>query len=131
MGLLGSKTSSAVVAYYYGRAAAASAASAGSMMSRLLRSTTTHSPQSRTPSRTCYADSHDPSGASVLYVDRGVIVLNKPPGLVSQGTTTSSVAPVATSRSPPKTAFDDVLDGTAGRVTTSPINLLGVGTSQR
>jgi len=52
--------------------------------------------------------------AGVLYIDRGVIALNKPPGLVSQGT--SSVAPV-TAKSGRKdtssrTAFDDVLDGT-------------------
>jgi hypothetical protein len=50
----------------------------------------------------------------VLYEDRGVIVLNKPPGLVSQGT--SSTAADAKSdcpeTTPPRAAFDDVLDGT-------------------
>jgi 23S rRNA-/tRNA-specific pseudouridylate synthase len=96
MGLV--KTSSAVA--YYGRAA-----SAGPGLTLL--STTT---QSR---RTC---GRPPVG--VLYIDRGVIVLNKPPGLVSQGTS-SSVAPVAAKSHvqekttlPSRTAFDDVLDGT-------------------
>jgi hypothetical protein len=49
----------------------------------------------------------------VLYEDRGVIVLNKPPGLVSQGTSRAVDAkndyPETT---PPRAAFDDVLDGT-------------------
>lgn len=92
------KTSS-VVAYCGGRAA-----SAGSAFKLL--STTTLS-QSRTGGR---------PGVPVLYIDRGVIVLNKPPGLVSQGT--SSAAPVAAKShrpeaTPPRTPFDDVLDGTA------------------
>lgn len=50
----------------------------------------------------------------VLYKDRGVIILNKPPGLVSQGT--SSTAAKAKNdcpeTPPPRAAFDDVLDGT-------------------
>lgn len=88
------KTSSVVVACY-GRAAS----SAGSALSSRATGTTT---QPRTCARR----------PRVLYIDRGVIVLNKPPGLVSQGT--SSVAPVAakTSTPPTRTAFDDVLDGT-------------------
>lgn len=74
----------------------------------------------------------------VLYVDRGVIVLNKPPGLVSQGTsrstggvTPSTAAPTSITSNPatrtrrnpplalasmapapPGSAFDDVLSGT-------------------
>jgi hypothetical protein len=69
----------------------------------------------------------------VLYIDRGVIVLNKPPGLVSQGTT-SVEAPIAakghhhqetTTLVPSRTAFDDVLDGTVTTlfIITSPIVL--------
>ena len=50
----------------------------------------------------------------VLYKDCGVIVLNKPAGLVSQGT--SSTAARAKNDCPetlpPRAAFDDVLDGT-------------------
>lgn len=86
------KTSSVVVACY-------GAASAGSSLSSRATGTTTQS------LRTC-------GRPRVLYIDRGVIVLNKPPGLVSQGT--SSVAPVAakTTTPPTRTAFDDVLDGT-------------------
>jgi hypothetical protein len=62
----------------------------------------------------------------VLYVDRGVIVLNKPPGLVSQGTSrlaatrTRTAPPLASSQAlvltpapaPQGSAFDDVLNGT-------------------
>jgi hypothetical protein len=68
----------------------------------------------------------------VLYIDRGVIVLNKPPGLVSQGTS-SVEAPIAakdhhhqeTTTLPSRTAFDDVLDGTVTTlfIITSPIVL--------
>ncbi len=76
------------------------AVSAGSM----LLSTTTRT-------RTCSRPS-----PGVLYVDRGVIVLNKPPGLVSQGTSKSSAAVAVKNRRPvtalSRTAFDDVLNGT-------------------
>ncbi|KAF8502375.1 pseudouridine synthase [Russula emetica] len=78
------KTGSAV-AYYYGRAASAGPARRGSTFK--LSSTTTQS--RRTSTRTC---GRTPAG--VLYIDRGVIVLNKPPGLVSQGTSSSVLAPV-------------------------------------
>jgi len=58
---------------------------------------------------------------TVLYVDRGVIVLNKPPGLVSQGTSrpTRSTKSDAKKSDGPRTrprvisAFNNVLDGTA------------------
>ena len=110
MGLVG-KTGSAVllVARYYGRAA-----SAGSTLSsRATSSSTITHAQSRTHDR-------GRPRVPVLYIDRGVIVLNKPPGLVSQGTSTlSSVAPgpvtAKTMMRPPTTSgtvFDDVLDGT-------------------
>ena len=100
------------------------AASAGSA---LLSRTT----QSRT--RICGR----PAGPDVLYIDRGVIVLNKPPGLVSQGTS-SVVAPVAAKNhhrqettplptSISRTAFDDVLNGTVQ----TTLLLLGVEMSQR
>ena len=90
------KTSS-VVAYCGSRAASARSTF------KLLSTTT----QSRTGGR---------PGVPVLYIDRGVIVLNKPPGLVSQGT--SSTAPVAAKShrpeaAPPRTPFDDLLHGTA------------------
>jgi hypothetical protein len=65
------------------------------------------------------------SRPGVLYVDRGVIVLNKPPGLISQAAGPSHGAPgtgvdVALSGKhdcppaapPPRSAFNDVLDGT-------------------
>jgi hypothetical protein len=101
---MGLGSTSSVVAYYYGRAASAAG-------STLLLSTTT---QSR--SRTCAG-----RPADVLYIDRGVIALNKPPGLVVQGTS-SVEAPVAvkghhrqeTKKLPNRTAFDDVLDGKYG-----------------
>jgi hypothetical protein len=50
----------------------------------------------------------------VLYKDRGVIVLNKPAGLVSQGTSsTAARAKYDCPETPqPRAAFDDVLDGT-------------------
>jgi hypothetical protein len=57
--------------------------------------------------------------ATVLYVDRGVIVLNKPPGLESQGTSRSSTKADVKKDDGPGTrprvisAFDNVLDGTA------------------
>ncbi|KAI0000362.1 pseudouridine synthase [Russula vinacea] len=49
----------------------------------------------------------------VLYKDRGVIVLNKPAGLVSQGTSsTAARAKYDCPETPqPRAAFDDVLDG--------------------
>jgi len=58
---------------------------------------------------------------TVLYVDRGVIVLNKPPGLVSQGTSrsrTNADTKMTQSDGPgtrPRviSAFNNVLDGTA------------------
>jgi len=51
-------------------------------------------------------------GVPVLYVDRGVIVLNKPPGLVSQGTSESRAAQDARMDFPPAaSAFNDVLEG--------------------
>jgi hypothetical protein len=91
------KTWSVVV--HFGRAGAASAGS-------MLLSTTTRT-------RTCGRPSPSPG---VLYVDRGVIVLNKPPGLVSQGTSESSAAVAVKNRRPEtalsRTAFDDVLNGT-------------------
>lgn len=104
------KTTSAVAYYYYGRAASARR----STLSRLCTRTT----QSRTRTSVCGSRPTD----HVLYVDRGVIVLNKPPGLVSQGTSRAE-APVAAKRhhrqetttlpTSSRTAFDDVLDGTA------------------
>ncbi len=92
------KTSSVV--HYYGRAV-----SAGSTLS--------------TTTRTCGGR---PS-PGVLYVDRGVIVLNKPPGLVSQGMSSAAVArknhrPEMTL---PRAAFDDVLlDGNRTRLFSLP-----------
>lgn len=66
---------------------------------------------------------------SVLYIDRGVIVLNKSPGLVAQGT--SSAAPIAAKShlpetTQPRTAFDDVLQGTAKTcsITFAPIRTM-------
>ncbi|KAI0301002.1 pseudouridine synthase [Multifurca ochricompacta] len=54
-------------------------------------------------------------GLDVLYIDRGVIVLNKPPGLVSQGISSTHVgAPFSDKKhlaAPPKSAFNIVLDG--------------------
>ncbi|KAH9985998.1 pseudouridine synthase [Russula compacta] len=53
-------------------------------------------------------------GPGVLYVDRGLIVLNKPPGLVSQGTTSTSSTAVELDakddRPEGSSAFNDVLD---------------------
>jgi hypothetical protein len=60
------------------------------------------------------------SALGVLYVDRGIIVLNKPPGLVSQATapshrsTSGTGAKAVTSGRndhPPASTFDDVLNG--------------------
>jgi 23S rRNA-/tRNA-specific pseudouridylate synthase len=68
--------------------------------------------------------SHGPPAApGVLYVDRGVIVLNKPPGLVSQGCTSTARGTAALlnetndratmqQQLTPESAFNDVLDGT-------------------
>jgi hypothetical protein len=53
-------------------------------------------------------------GVTVLYVDRGVIVVNKPRGLVSQGNTaTRSTAAAMVAPAPPSQAlaFNDVLEG--------------------
>lgn len=54
-------------------------------------------------------------GVTVLYVDRGVIVVNKPPGLVSQGSTAMATAPRITAAAAPVplagTVFNGVLDG--------------------
>jgi 23S rRNA-/tRNA-specific pseudouridylate synthase len=54
-------------------------------------------------------------GVTVLYVDRGVIVVNKPPGLVSQGNaaTRSTAAAAVVAPAPPSQAlaFNDVLEG--------------------
>ncbi len=55
----------------------------------------------------------------VLYADRGVIALNKPPGLVSQGSTPGTGASTIHNHSrdnrldavPSKSAFNAVLDG--------------------
>jgi hypothetical protein len=129
------KTGSAVVAYYgRGRAATTSTSCvAGSTLFRLLSTTTQSDSRTR---RTCCCGR--PPG--VLYVDRGVIVLNKPPGLVSQGTTSSVAAatPVAAKSHDQKTsaatvtlpttrrtAFDDVLDGTVATLFISSPKLLG------
>jgi hypothetical protein len=101
------------------------------------RQTRMHSTVIRTVSATTLAQPRVglPS-PGVLYVDRGVIVLNKPPGLVSQGTSRSTggvkastaapttgnpatrtrlkppLALASTAPAPPGSAFDDVLDGT-------------------
>jgi hypothetical protein len=50
----------------------------------------------------------------VLYEDRGVIVLNKPPGLVSQGTssTAADAKNDGSETTPPRAPFNDLLDGT-------------------
>ena len=106
MGLVVGKSSSVVAHCYYGRGAASASA------------------RSTTPFKLLFSSGCGGRPADVLYVDRGVIVLNKPPGLVSQGTS-SAKAPVAakshhrqeTTRtalltSTSRTAFDDVLDGT-------------------
>jgi hypothetical protein len=122
MGLrLVGKTSS-VVAYYCrdGRAARASAGSTR----KLLSTTTTQSRLLWSLART--SGCGRPAAPRVLYVDRGVIVLDKPPGLVSQGTSrvTPVEAPVVAkshhrqetttlpTTTTSRTAFDDVLDGT-------------------
>jgi hypothetical protein len=57
----------------------------------------------------------------VLYEDRGVILLNKPPGLVSQGTSgrAADAKKDCPETTPPRTAFDDVLDGTVQLFITS------------
>ena len=109
--VMGLGITSSVMGYYYGRAA-----SAGSTRTLLLSTTTGR-----------------PPGASVLYIDRGVIVLNKPPGLVSQGTSRVVLAPVAakshhrqeTTTLPRRTAFDDVLDGTVYKLFSLLLRLLG------
>jgi hypothetical protein len=101
---LGNKTGSVVVAHCYGRAA-----SAGSALSSRATTSTGTTTQSRT-------SAYDRRPARVLYMDRGVIVLNKPPGLVSQGTSIAAPVTVAAKTTtrllPARTAFDDVLDGT-------------------
>lgn len=98
---MGLGSTSLILANYCGRAASATWSTPRSLLS-----TTT---QSR---------SRAGRPVDVLYVDRGVIVLNKPPGLVVQGT--SIETPVAakghhrrqeTIKPPSRTAFDDVLDG--------------------
>jgi hypothetical protein len=62
--------------------------------------------------RTAQTRSRRLGGVPVLYVDRGVIVLNKPPGLVSQGTSESRAAGDAKIDFPPAaSAFNDVLEG--------------------
>jgi hypothetical protein len=119
------KTSSVVA--YYGRAAASAAGS--TLFKFKLLSTTTQS-QSRTRTRTCQPGRECCGRPGVLYIDRGVIVLNKPPGLVSQGTSSVEAPTVVTAKShrhrhrhhqetttlpqatSSRTAFDDVLDGT-------------------
>jgi len=99
---LGTKTSSVLA--YSGRAARARAGPTRALLSNL--STTAQSRTWTSAGRPC-----------VLYIDRGVIVLNKPPGLVAQGT--SSAAPIAAkshrpeTTTQPRTAFDYVLQGTA------------------
>ena len=67
-----------------------------------------------TTTRTC-------ARPSVLYKDRGVIVLNKPPGLVSQGTSSTTAGPknIPLTAPPRRAAFNDVLDGTVQRFVTS------------
>lgn len=80
--------------------------------------------------RTARRASEARGSPGALYVDRGVIVLNKPPGLVSQGASTTSMASTGTAAlnatndrpaasvamppppAPPESAFNDVLDGT-------------------
>lgn len=48
----------------------------------------------------------------VLYADRGVIALNKPPGLVSQGTVHNHSKENPLDAVPSNFAFNAVLDGT-------------------
>ena len=82
--------------------AARAAAAAGS--ARMLRVSATKQARGRRPHL----------GVTVLYVDRGVIVVNKPPGLVSQGNTAMmATATRSTAAGPPSQAlaFNDVLDG--------------------
>jgi hypothetical protein len=121
--LVGKTSSESVVAYYYrdGRAQAARA-SAGSKLLSTMTTTTQSRLLPRSLART--SGCGRPAAPGVLYVDRGVIVLNKPPGLVSQGTSRVTVeAPVVTKShhrqetttlptTTSRTAFDDVLDGT-------------------
>jgi hypothetical protein len=103
------------------------------------RQTRMHSTMIRTVSATTMAQARvSLPSPGVLYVDRGVIVLNKPPGLVSQGTsrssggvpvTASTAAPTTSNPAtrtrlnpplvlasmapaPPGSAFNDVLNGT-------------------
>ena len=115
MGLLpllapqGRQTSSVKALLRVGLAARAAAAAAGS--ARMLRVSATKQARGRRPHL----------GVTVLYVDRGVIVVNKPPGLVSQGNTAMMATATATRRTaaavvapaPPSQAlaFNDVLDG--------------------
>ncbi|KAI0288528.1 pseudouridine synthase [Russula brevipes] len=73
-------------------------------------------------------------GVPVLYVDRGVIVLNKPPGLVSQGTSESRAAQYAKNDFPPAaSAFNDVLEDLRRRFDLNkipyPVHRLDKGTT--
>ena len=83
---------------------AARAAAAGSARMLRLSATATKQARGRRPHL----------GVTVLYVDRGVIVVNKPPGLVSQGNAaTRSTAAAVVAPAPPSQAlaFNDVLEG--------------------
>lgn len=144
MGLrLVGKTSSVVAYYYYrdgGRAASLSHSAGSKLLSTTTRTTQSRLPRSLALARTSGCDR--PAPPRVLYVDRGVIVLNKPPGLVSQGTASSVavVAPVAakshhrqetttlpttSTSTSSRTAFDDVLDGTVTNSFLLLLRLLG------
>ena len=85
---------------------AARAAAAGSARMLRLSATATKQVRGRRPHL----------GVTVLYVDRGVIVVNKPPGLVSQSqgnAATRSTAAAVVAPAPPSQAlaFNDVLEG--------------------
>ena len=62
------------------------------------------------------------SRPGVLYKDHGVIALNKPPGLVSQGasSTAAGTKNIPQTVPPPRAAaFNEVLDGAVQRFITS------------
>ena len=87
-----------------------------SSVKALLRAGSRAAGSARMLSATKQACGHPHLGVTALYVDRGVIVVNKPPGLVSQGSTAMATAPRSTAPAAPAllagAAFNDVLDGT-------------------
>jgi len=87
-----------------------------SSVKALLRAGSRAAGSARMLSATKQARGHPHLGVTALYVDRGVIVVNKPPGLVSQGSTAKATVPRSTAPAAPAplagAAFNDVLDGT-------------------